>query len=325
MVSRAEARAAIANAARPGVLGKLCLRRLPAGPPAAVRRAYGPGQTAAPLRHGRRRVPTASPPQPRELQVTSEVSARSPLALPVSTRRTPRRRRRRATAAARRRVRERRGPAPVRRSMQRGRPAERLKGVRVVAAVRRDREHCFRVDRHPWLNARAPVRGEELVIVDDRSVVDADNRPVPNRMVVRRDRRMPLGVVPHVDEQLRCMIGHRDPIEQHSRRRLLLHDGCTRFLRRAVQVADGVRAALCDPCQERLRRERPRYTATRAKAISGDAAHSGRQRPVHRERTTPGSRASRAGRTDGVKASIADRRKRSLAHRPLPILSPRES
>jgi hypothetical protein len=58
------------------------------------------------------------------------------------------------------------------------------------------------------------VLGEEFVVVDDDPVVDPDYRPVPDRMVVGRDRRVALRVVPDVDEELACGVRHGDPLQE---------------------------------------------------------------------------------------------------------------
>jgi hypothetical protein len=46
------------------------------------------------------------------------------------------------------------------------------------------------------------MSSEQLVVVEDDSVVNTDDGAVANRMIVRGDRRMPLGVVADVDENL---------------------------------------------------------------------------------------------------------------------------
>jgi hypothetical protein len=57
------------------------------------------------------------------------------------------------------------------------------------------------------------VGGEQFVVVEDDPVVDTDDRAVSHRVVVGRDRRMPLRVVAHVNEKLSGVRRHRDPIE----------------------------------------------------------------------------------------------------------------
>ncbi len=53
-------------------------------------------------------------------------------------------------------------------------PTRASSALRVVGRVRGEREDRLRVDRHPRLDAGAVERGEELVVVDDDPVVDAD-------------------------------------------------------------------------------------------------------------------------------------------------------
>ena len=84
----------------------------------------------------------------------------------------------------------------------RHRADERLERARLVPGVRGEREDRLGVDGHLRLRAGAAERGEELVVVDDDPVVDPDHRPVAHGVVVGGDRRMTLGVVADVDEQL---------------------------------------------------------------------------------------------------------------------------
>ena len=117
------------------------------------------------------------------------------------------------------------------------------------------------------------MRGEQLVVVQDDPVVDPDDRPVPNRVVVGRDRRVALRVVADVDEQLGRRLRHRDPLEQLAGGRALLRDDGIGVLGAAVGVADGVGAALGDACEQGLSRERPVDGAARGKAVAGNPAH----------------------------------------------------
>jgi hypothetical protein len=151
-----------------------------------------------------------------------------------------------------------------------------LERVRVVARVGGDSEDRLGVDRHPRLDAGAGVGGEQLVVVRDDPVVDTDDRAVPHGVVVRGDRRMPLGVVAHVHEQLIRRLGDGDALEQLRRRRALLDDGRVGLLRAAVGVADRIRAALGDRREQRLRSQRPLDARAWTKAVSRDAAHSDR-------------------------------------------------
>ena len=117
------------------------------------------------------------------------------------------------------------------------------------------------------------MRREQLVVVQDDPVVDPDDRPVADRVVVGGDRRVALRVVADVDEELGGRLRHGDPLEELARGRALLRHDRIGVVRAAVGVADGVGAALGDPGQQRLRRERPVDGAARGKAVSRDAAH----------------------------------------------------
>ena len=63
-------------------------------------------------------------------------------------------------------------------------------------------EDRLRVDRHLRLRALDPVAAQESIVVLDHAVVNADNSTVSDRMVVRLDLGVPLGVVANVDERL---------------------------------------------------------------------------------------------------------------------------
>ena len=122
-------------------------------------------------------------------------------------------------------------------------------------------------------SALEAVAGEDLVVVHDDPVVDADHRAVADGVVVGLDRRMALGVVADVDEQLRRLLRNADRVEERARAGALLVDDATLPLG-AARVADGVGAALRD--------SRPAAPAQRAsgliagdvaEAVSGDSAH----------------------------------------------------
>ena len=181
----------------------------------------------------------------------------------------------------------------------RHRARERLECVRIVLRMGGERENRLRVDRHPRLGARTREVGKELVVVEDDPVVDSDDRPVPDRVVVGRDGRMALRVVAHVDEQLRRMRGNVDALEQVARRRSLLRHGGIGVAGAAIRVSDRVGASLGDPCEQRLRRQRPVDAAIRGEAVPGYATHtqlpiSSSSEPSLREysrvRRLPGSR-----------------------------------
>ena len=137
----------------------------------------------------------------------------------------------------------------------------------------REREDRLRVDRHPRLGARTREVIEQLVVVEDDPVVNPDDRAVPDGMVVRLDRRMALRVVAHVDEQFGRVGGNVDALEEVARRRpLLRHDG-RGVAWAAVGIPDSVGAALSDPREQRLSRQRPIDAATRRETVTGYATH----------------------------------------------------
>jgi hypothetical protein len=151
--------------------------------------------------------------------------------------------------------------------------SQAAEGARVVVRVGGEAEDRLGVDGHPRLAAGAAVRGEQLVVVQDDPIVDADDRPVPDGVVVRGDRRVALGVVADMDEELGGRLGHVDALEELARRGALLRDDRIGVVGAAVGIADGVGAPLGDPGHQRLRRERPVDRAARGKAVSRDAAH----------------------------------------------------
>ena len=129
---------------------------------------------------------------------------------------------------------------------------ERLGPVGLVLDQREDR---FGVDRHLGLGALEAVLGEDLLVVGDDPVVDPDHAAVAHRMVVGRERRMALGVVTDVDEEL--VRSRWDPHEIEELARpgaLLVHrDG---YPVAPEGVSRGVRAATGDGCQKRLSGQR---------------------------------------------------------------------
>jgi hypothetical protein len=86
------------------------------------------------------------------------------------------------------------------------------------------REDRSRVDGHVGLGANEPVAGENLLVVHDDSVVDADHAAVAEGMVVRLDLGVTLGVVTHVDKQLCGVVGDADTVEERARTGALLVD-----------------------------------------------------------------------------------------------------
>ena len=114
---------------------------------------------------------------------------------------------------------------------------------------------------------------EQIVVVEDDPVVDPDDRAVPYRMVVRRDRRMALRVVPHMYERLRRGCRNADAFQELARAGLLLVHRDLGVAGIAIRVSDRIRAPLRDSGQERLRTKRPVDARLRAEAVSGDPAH----------------------------------------------------
>jgi hypothetical protein len=129
------------------------------------------------------------------------------------------------------------------------------------------------------MGALDPVRVEQLVVVDDDPVVNADHRPVADRVVVRLDTRMALGVVAHVQQHLAGLGGERDSCEEGARARPLLCDRDPAGAR-AIGVTDRVGAALGDAGEQGLSRQRPVDARRRTEAVSGDSAHV--RRDCHR-------------------------------------------
>ncbi len=121
------------------------------------------------------------------------------------------------------------------------------------------------------MRALEAVTREDLLVVDDDPVVDPDDAAVPDRVVVREDRRVALREVPDVDEHLAGRVGDGHAVEEAARSRpLLVHRNP---VARAERVAGGVGAALGDPREEGLRGQRPAHPRTGAEAVASDAAH----------------------------------------------------
>ena len=83
---------------------------------------------------------------------------------------------------------------------------------------------------------------------------------------------MSLGVVADVDQRLTGGGGEDDGVEQRARPGLLLVDD--EWAVRAVRVSDSVGAALRDPGEQGLRRERSIRSRGVAEAVASDAAHA---------------------------------------------------
>ena len=127
------------------------------------------------------------------------------------------------------------------------------------------------VDRHLGLVPVDAVAQEQLVVVRDDAVVDPDDAPVADGVVVRGDRRMPLRVVADVDEGLLRRSRDGDRVEHRAGAGLLLVDGEGAI--RADRVSDGVGAALGDPGKQRLSRECSIDLRLVTDAVACDSAH----------------------------------------------------
>src|SRR5262249_4932604 len=108
----------------------------------------------------------------------------------------------------------------------------------------------------------------------DDPVVDADDRPVADRMVVGGDRRVALRVVAHMDERVRRRAGHRDALQQVAPGRPLLPDRREGLAPRAGGGSPCVRASLRDAGQQGLSSERSVDVRFRPQAVAGYSTHS---------------------------------------------------
>ena len=154
----------------------------------------------------------------------------------------------------------------------RHRAAEVLERAGVAAVCLCGGEDHLGVDGHLGLGALEAVPRHQLVVVQDRAVVDAGDRAVTDRVVVRGDLRMALRVVADVQEDLVRIGRDRDLVEDGARAGLLLVDG-QRASGGAEGVPDRVGAALGDRGQQRLGSARPVDAALRTDAVSRNATH----------------------------------------------------
>jgi hypothetical protein len=86
---------------------------------------------------------------------------------------------------------------------------------------------------------------------------------------------MTLGVVADVDEHLRRLLGHLDPLEEPAGGGPLLDDRREPDSGGTVGIAHCIGAALGDPCQEGLGSERPIHARIGAEAIASYSTHKG--------------------------------------------------
>ena len=146
----------------------------------------------------------------------------------------------------------------------------------IVLAKLHEREDRLGVDGHLRLRPLDPVAREQLVVVGDDPVVDADDRAVPDRVVVGLDVRVALREVPDVDQRLARRPAGTESSSSNALappRSFVTRVGAARA---AMGVADGVGAALGDAGEQRLRSERSVDGRLRIEAESGDAAHGNR-------------------------------------------------
>ena len=155
---------------------------------------------------------------------------------------------------------------------RRHRAAQLLEHRAVGPAALHEGEDHLRVDRHPRLGMLEAVRGEQLLVVVDHTVVDPDDRAVPDRVVVGEEGRMALREIADVNECLDDIVWELDGVEELRRARSLLVEGHRRRAA-AVGVTGGVSASLGDTCEKCLRRERPIDARVGREAVSRDSAH----------------------------------------------------
>ena len=139
----------------------------------------------------------------------------------------------------------------------RHRAVQLLERLGAALGVLGEGEDRLGVDGHLRMRALEAVAGEDLLVVDDDPVVDPDDRAVPDRVVVRLDRRMALRVVANVHEHLRGRRRARAPRPAARWRR---SGACGRSRRRWS------RGGRTRPRPRRARRFRPAGPARRASA-----------------------------------------------------------
>jgi hypothetical protein len=102
--------------------------------------------------------------------------------------------------------------------------------------------------------------------------VHADDRTVPDRVVVGDKTRMALRVIADVNEQLGGLGRDEDVLEESAGTGPLLvrDDGALA----PVGESHGIRAALGDPCEQCPTCHRPVDGAVWCKAVTGDTTHS---------------------------------------------------
>ena len=135
-----------------------------------------------------------------------------------------------------------------------------------------EREDRLGVDRHLGLGALDAIASEKRVVVQHDPVVDADDCAVANGMVVRRDVRVTLREVAHVDQRLPGLLRDGELVEKCARAAAELRHARA-ALGAAMGVSDGVRAAFGDPREKCLGSECPVDGRLGIEAESGYSAH----------------------------------------------------
>ena len=113
---------------------------------------------------------------------------------------------------------------------------------------------------------------EDLLVIQDDPVVDADDLSVADRVIVGLDGGMALRVVAHMEENLHGRSRNGELRKERARARaLLVHRNHVAM--RPVGIADGVCAALGDAGEQSLRGQRPVDPGVGLQAISGNTTH----------------------------------------------------
>ena len=148
-----------------------------------------------------------------------------------------------------------------------------LEGRRRVAGLLGEREDRLGVDRHLRFVVLEAVAGEELLVVLDDPVVDADDGAVADGVVVGEEGGVALRVVADVEERVHRVHGDVHDLEERARAgALLVHDDG--LAGPAVGVPGRVGAALGNRGEECPAGQRPVDPARCAQAVSSNAAHA---------------------------------------------------
>ena len=142
-----------------------------------------------------------------------------------------------------------------------------------MATQLHQREDRLGVDGHVALGALEPVPGEHVVVVLDDAVVDSHHGRRAGSDGCSRDLRVTLRVVAHVDEGVLGGGRDLDLVEERAGTASQLRDAATAPSALSRRIADGVGAALRDPGEQRLRRERSLDGRLGVQAVARNAAH----------------------------------------------------